>query len=101
MSKNLKVILTGEGSEFGKNCMNVLRTYGCDVTLVAKDGKMLLAKYESTNADVIVMDAFMANLDALGVINELCKKEEKPLIMVMSSSDNQRFEQEVLRAGAD
>ena len=47
MSKNLKVILTGEGSEFGKNCANVLRTYGCDVTLVAKDGKMLLAKYES------------------------------------------------------
>jgi len=101
MSKNLKVILTGEGSEFGKNCANVLRTYGCDVSLVAKDGKILLTKCESVNADVIVMDAFMSNLDALGVINELSKKEVKPLIMVMSSSDNQRFEQEVLSAGAD
>lgn len=101
MSKNLKVILTGEGSEFGKNCANVLRTYGCDVSLVAKDGKILLTKCESANADVIVMDAFMSNLDALGVINELSKKEIKPLIMVMSSSDNQRFEQEVLSAGAD
>lgn len=101
MSKNLKVILTGDGSEFGKNCANVLRTYGCDVSLVAKDGRILLTKYESINADVIVMDAFMSNLDALGVINELSKKEEKPLIMVMSSSDNQRFEQEILSAGAD
>lgn len=101
MGKNLKVILTGEGSEFGKNCANVLRTYSCDVSLIAKDGRVLLSKYESLNADVIVMDAFMSNLDALGVINELCKKEEKPLIMVMSSSDNQRFEQEILRAGAD
>lgn len=101
MSKNLKVLLTGEGSEFGKNCANVLRTYGCDVSLVAKDGRILLSKYESLNADVIVMDAFMSNLDALGVINELCKKEERPLIMVMSSSDNQRFEQEILSAGAD
>ena len=101
MSKNLKVILTGEGSEFGKNCASVLRTYGCDVSLVAKDGRILLAKYESMNADVVVMDAFMSNLDALGVINELSKKEEKPLIMVMSSSDNQRFEQEILSAGAD
>lgn len=101
MGKNLKVILTGEGSEFGKNCANVLRTYSCDVSLIAKDGRILLSKYESLNADVIVMDAFMSNLDALGVINELCKKEEKPLIMVMSSSDNQRFEQEILRAGAD
>ncbi len=101
MGKNLKVILTGEGSEFGKNCANVLRTYGCDVSLVTKDGRVLLSKYESMNADVIVMDAFMSNLDALGVINELCKKDEKPLIMVMSSSDNQRFEQEILSAGAD
>lgn len=101
MSKNLKVLLTGEGSEFGKNCANVLRTYGCDVSLVAKDGRILLTKHESMNADVIVMDAFMSNLDALGVIHELCKKEEKPLIMVMSSSDNQRFEQEILSAGAD
>ena len=55
MSKNLKVILTGEGSEFGKNCANVLRTYGCDVNLVAKDGRTLLSKYEScTRADAIV-----------------------------------------------
>lgn len=101
MNKNLKVILTGEGSEFGKNCASVLRTYGCDVSLIAKDGRILLSKHESINADVVVMDAFMSNLDALGVINELAKKEEKPLIMVMSSSDNQRFEQEVLSAGAD
>lgn len=101
MSNNLKVLLTGEGSEFGKNCANVLRTYGCDVILVQKDGKALLSKIESTGADVVVMDAFMSNLDALGVINELKEKETKPLLMVMSSADNQRFEQELLSAGAD
>lgn len=101
MSNNLKVLLTGEGSEFGKNCANVLRTYGCDVILVQKDGKALLSRIESTGADVVVMDAFMSNLDALGVINELKEKETKPLLMVMSSADNQRFEQELLSAGAD
>jgi two-component system response regulator (stage 0 sporulation protein A) len=47
------------------------------------------------------MDAFMANLDALAVINEIPNDENKPLIMIMSSSDNQRFEQEILSAGAD
>lgn len=101
MSNNLKVLLTGEGSEFGKNCANVLRTYGCDVILVQKDGKALLSKIESVGADVVVMDAFMPNLDALGVINQLNEKETKPLLMVMSSADNQRFEQELLSAGAD
>lgn len=101
MSKNLKVLLTGEGSEFGKNCANVLRTYGCDVILVQKDGKALLSRVESSGADVVVMDAFMSNLDALGVINRLKENGNKPLIMVMSSTDNPRFEQEILSAGAD
>lgn len=101
MSNNLKVLLTGEGSEFGKNCANVLRTYGCDVILVQKDGKALLSRIESSGADVVVMDAFMSNLDALGVINQFKEKEDKPLLMVMSSTDNPRFEQEILSAGAD
>ena len=101
MGNNLKVLLTGEGSEFGKNCANILRTYGCDVVLLPKDGNVLLSKIESTRADVAVMDAFMSNLDALGVINKLKEKNTKPLIMVMSSTDNQRFEQEILSAGAD
>ena len=101
MSNNLKVLLTGEGSEFGKNCTNVLRSYGCDVILVPKDGKAVLSRAESANVDVVVMDAFMSNLDALGVINQLNEKETKPLMMVMSSADNPRFEQELLSAGAD
>ena len=101
MGNNLKVLLTGEGSEFGRNCANVLRTYGCDVTLVAKDGKMVLSKISSIDVDVVVMDAFMANLDALGVVNSLKESENRPFIMIMSSSDNQRFEQEILSAGAD
>lgn len=101
MVNNLKVLLSGEGSEFGKNCANVLRSYGYDVYLVPKDGRAVLTKLEGTEFDVIVMDAFMSGLDALGVINELNEKETKPLIMVMSGTDNPRFEQEILAAGAD
>ncbi len=101
MGNNLKVLLTGDGSEFGKNCANVLRTYGCDVVLVPKDGKTVLSKINNDSIDVVVMDAFMANLDALGVITEINEDETRPLIMIMSSTDNQRFEQEILSAGAD
>lgn len=101
MGNKLKVLLTGDGSEFGKNCANILRTYGCDVILVPKDGKAVLTKINNDSIDVVVMDAFMANLDALGVITEISDDETRPLIMIMSSTDNQRFEQEVLSAGAD
>lgn len=101
MSNNLKVLLTGEGSEFGRNCANVLMTYGCEVVLVQKDGRALLSKAESSKVDVVVMDAFMSGIDALGVITKLKEQENRPLLMVMSSTDNQIFEQEILSAGAD
>ena len=101
MGNKLKVLLTGEGSEFGRNCANVLHNYGCDISLVIKDGKTLLSKIMSEKADVVVMDAFMTNLDALGVLSKLKEMDKKPFTVVMSSSDSQRFEQEILSAGAD
>lgn len=101
MNNGLKVVVTGEGTDFGRNCVNLLRSYGCEVSLCQKDGKALLSKIENSSPDVVVMDAFMSGIDALGVTEELKSKDGSPLIMVMSSSDNQRFEQELLSAGAD
>lgn len=101
MNNGLKVVVTGEGTDFGRNCVNLLRSYGCEVSLCQKDGKVLLSKIESSSPDVVVMDAFMSGIDALGVTEELKSRDTAPLIMVMSSSDNQRFEQELLSAGAD
>ena len=53
--------------------------------------------------DVILMDGFMPRLDALGVLRELdsMRLEKRPMVMVLSSTDNQRFESEVLASGAD
>ncbi|MBQ8767519.1 MAG: sporulation transcription factor Spo0A [Clostridia bacterium] len=101
MGNNRKVLLTGEGTEFGRNCANVLRTSGYDVTLTAKDGRAVLSEISTGCYDVVIIDAFMTNLDALGVINSISSKKNKPFIVVMSGSDNQRFEQEILTAGAD
>lgn len=103
MGNALKVMLASEGSEFGRTCAGVLRSYGCDVKMVAKNGAEVLNKTESEQPDVVLMDAFMSSIDALGVLREIpkLKMNKKPLVMVMSSVDNQRFEQEVLSAGAD
>ncbi len=103
MERNLKVMLAAEGSEFGQNCANVLRSYGCDVKTVAKNGAEVLSKFEKEKPDVLVLDAFMTSIDALGVLKEIKgdRKNENTVVMVMSGVDNQRFEQEILSAGAD
>lgn len=103
MEKNLKVMLASEGNDFGQTCAGVLRSYGCDVRMIAKNGAEVLNKTETEKPDVVLMDAFMSSIDALGVLKEIpkLKIDKKPVVMVMSSVDNQRFEQEVLSAGAD
>lgn len=103
MEKAIKVILATEGNEFGQNCQSILSSYGLEVKLVSKDGAQLLNLLEKENTDVVVMDAFMVNLDALAVLKKLKqeKKYENILVMVVSGVSNQRFEQEILENGAD
>ena len=101
MEKTVKILLTGEGNEFQKNCSNLLKSYGFDVHMVQKDGNLVLKKLNMTKYDVVVMDAFMSHIDALGVITELKKLDELPIIMVISATENSTLEESILNAGAD
>lgn len=102
MEKTLKILFTEEPNDFGKHCTAVLKSYGFDVKLVSKNGAEVLRMLESEKPDVLVMDAIMASTDALGVLQQIsASNRKKPLVMVVSGVDNQRFENEVLLAGAD
>ncbi|HCC34138.1 MAG TPA: sporulation transcription factor Spo0A [Ruminococcaceae bacterium] len=102
MDKKLKVMIADDTTEFGQICMKVLKSYGMDVFLAPKDGSKLLTGIKSQGVDVVLMDVFMQNLDALGVLEALESLEikTKPMVMVMSSFDNPRLERETLGAGA-
>ncbi len=102
MANKLKVMLAEDNTEFGQSCSNVLRSYGFDVHMAPKDGAEVLTQLENVSPDVLLMDIFMPHVDALGVLKSLhtMKIAKKPLIMLISSVDNPRFEQEVLAAGA-
>jgi two-component system response regulator (stage 0 sporulation protein A) len=103
MSDNCKILLTDDGNDyFGKSCANSLRAKGYEVQAIEKDGMEVLRQVESSNPDVLIMDTFMTHLDALGVMKEMrIRSLRKPLILLLSSVDNVRFEQEALSCGAD
>jgi len=102
MEQKLKVLLADDTTEFGQKCAGVLRSYGMDVHMTAKDGRRILADVREASPDVVIMDVFMPKLDALGVLGEVGSLELKsrPLFMVMSSFDSPRLEHEALQAGA-
>ena len=104
MRKLLRAMITEDGSETLHELAGILRSNGFEVTTVIKDGTQIIEKFMSgERPDVLLMDGFMPKLDALGVLRELesMQLEKRPMVMVLSSTDNQRFESEILRNGAD
>lgn len=102
MENKLKVMIADDKTELGQNCAKALKGYGMDVVLCEKDGQVVLDKIRSVKPDVVIADVFMPNLDVLGVLNGIkeMNEKERPMVMAMSSFDNQRLEKETLDAGA-
>lgn len=101
MEKKLKILIADDTTELGQNCAKTFKAYGVDVVLCEKDGRKVLSKTNTEKPDIILADVFMPNLDILGVldgIKELGVKD-RPIVMAMSSFDNQRLEKEMLDAG--
>ncbi len=103
MGKSLKILFTEDTSEYGRNCAGVLRSYGFEVKPVPKDGEAVLAAVGAESFDVIILDAFLLHIDALGIMKSLSRLnlQKKPVVMLMSGVDNARFEEDALAAGAD
>ena len=103
MSKKTNVIIAGEGNNGMELCSKSLKSKGCDVKFIEKDGRKLVNEALKEKPDAIVMDAFMSGLDALGVLESSGDKlkENGTLTFILSSVENPNFEEEILAAGAD
>ena len=103
MKNQLKVLITEERNEFGISCVKALEKNGCNVTVTAKDGNHVISGVERHKPDVLIMEAFMPGLDALGVLKKFNQNNsvKKPLVCVLSGVGNCDFEQQILSAGAD
>lgn len=102
MEKKLKVLVADDTAEFGKVCVQVLKNYEMEADFCKRDGQILLNRIKRDHPDVVLADAFMANMDILGVLNQLKSPENKemPMVLAMSGFDNQKLETEMLNAGA-
>ena len=103
MVSNLSVLLTDEKDDATLKLATVLRSNKMDVRMCAKNGAELLKFYEDYHPEVIIMDAFLQHIDAMGVISRINMKDpaKRPLIIVMSGIDNPNFEREITRCGVD
>ena len=102
MKNNLKVLVADCDSQFGKDCQKELKQLDFEVVMTKKDGSAVISTLESQHIDVVLMDVFMANEDAVDVLEYIdASASEKPLVVVISAVDSQEFETQMINAGAD
>ncbi len=103
MNKPLSVLLADEKSDAALELTAALKANSIDVRVCEKSGVALLQAVENKMPDVIIMDAFLMHIDALGVLERFSSQKmmKRPLIIVFSSIDKSYFEAEILKKGAD
>ena len=103
MEAKIKILLSEESGGFGTNCQKALENYGYEVTMLERNGKAVIEYLKAHSVDVLLMDTFMQQIDALGVLKEIrnIQLEKQPAVMLMSAVDNSRLEQELIKEGAD
>lgn len=103
MSKKLKIMIVQESNEYTLHAVKFLENYGFDVVTVAKDGSRVIEFIKVNSPDIVLMDAFMPKIDALGVLSQLktINLVKRPVVALMLTGDNPRFESELVAAGAD
>ena len=101
MESTIHVILADNSEQFGVPCAQTLRSHGLEVETIEKDGRRLLSAMEKKQPDVVIMDLFLPQLDAIGVMKGATALKLRPKFIVMSNFDKPSLEQEAMAAGAD
>lgn len=103
MNTKIKVLLADNSADFGQPCAAALRGFGLDVIPVGNDGSALAKAVEKYAPDVLMMDAFMPGLDAIGVLKQIQGNNEmkRPLVIVLSGAANDVLGARIVSAGAD
>ncbi len=102
MENQLKVLISEDCLEFGREGLDMFKHYSMDLSFLPKDGFKIIELIENSCPDVVVMDLFMPRIDAIGIISAIRKNHriEMPIFMVVSNLNQPTLEREVMSAGA-
>lgn len=102
MNETMKILIADDSELFGKECKKELKKFGFESILTKKDGRKVIEILQSGHFDAVIMDVFMSGLDGIEVLDYIRENvSNPPLVMMLSSVDNEGFEQRIMNAGAD
>ena len=102
MTEKIKLLVVEDARDVTKLSKSILTSKGFTVETCAKDGREVVKAAKLNNPDVIILEMYMANLDAPAVIKAVMENagNKKPAIIVATNYDNGMMEKEIMQAGA-
>ena len=102
MEQQAHIIIGDDSTEFGQICKGILENYGFSVIMLPKDGNAVLKTIQNSSASVVIMDAYMKNLDAIAVMKIVNQSgmANKPAFIITSAYDNAFTQSEAMKQGA-
>jgi FOG: CheY-like receiver len=102
MENDVKIIISADNDEWSRFDFDILRQKGCQVSVEPKSGQQLIQRIKALSPQIVLLDLFMADLDALKVMHSIQSDTalHTPIFVVASSYASPSLEREVLNAGA-
>ena len=102
MENTIKMLIAEDSAEFADVGTTVYAEFGVSPSFCEKDGTALLEEIHKQSPDVVVMDMFMKNIDAVGVMKNARRnsKGKEIIYITLSNFDSSMLEREALGAGA-
>ncbi len=100
--KRLNVLIAVEHNRY-KAFFSENENKSFNIAFCENNGEILMQKLSNGSIDVIVMDTFMSELDAWGVLQRLKTVDPRkvPVVVVLSSINNEFIKREFILEGAD
>jgi len=102
MTEKIKLLVVEDARDVTKLSKSILASKGFAVETCAKDGREAVKAAKLLSPDVIILEMYMASLDASAAIKAIMENagNKKPAIIVATNCDNGLMEKEVMQAGA-
>lgn len=102
MEKQVKLLIHSEDGEWTREEIDKASSLGISISFTKGDGNRLIYNIESQSPDVVIMNMFMPNIDAIGIMHNISKRTgtKSPMYVVTSSYTNPVLEREIISAGA-
>lgn len=101
MGNQLKLLIAEDFEKVNGEIVSAFEKQGFSVNFVEKNGTKLVEEILRISPNAVIMDLFMPNVDAIGVMKSVKEKSNfEPVFVILSNFDNTVLEKEVMMSGA-